>query len=146
MKTHSKPYLPATLLAAAVIASTASCSVFGAGDETRRIGVISYYSEPVLIDAPTTARTGEHFDVRVRTYGGGCIRQGETSTTVEGLRAGVTPYDIDSGASACTDELRTFEHTARLRFDGAGLAIITVRGRRLPEDEIVIIEHQLIVQ
>ena len=135
-----------TLAAAAVIASTASCGVFDIDDDGRRIGVITFYSEPVVIDAPTAARRGEHFEVRVRTYGGGCIRQGETSTAVEGLRAGVTPYDIDSGAGVCTSELRVFDHTARLRFDDTGPAIITVRGRRLPENELLIIEHHLIVQ
>lgn len=68
-----------------------------------------------------------------------------TDVELDGLRATVTPYDIHSGASACTSELRLFQHGATLRFDRAGTARVTIHGMRHPDDERITEERTVVV-
>ena len=114
-------------------------------DEDRQLGIISFYHDPIVIEAPETVQRGQSFSVRVRTYGGGCISQGPTDVHVDGLRATVTPFDIHSGANVCTSELRFFQHEATLRFDRAGSALVVIRGMRRPGDQPVAEQRTVIV-
>jgi hypothetical protein len=134
-------------VAAAVVAlSFTGCdSALGLVRGGRQLGVIAFYSDPIVIEVPDTVRRGQDFTVRVRTYGGGCISQGPTEVEVAGLRATVTPYDIDSGSGFCTSELRLFQHAATIRFDRAGDARVVVRGTRQPGDRPVAEERTVIV-
>ncbi|HEX7118665.1 MAG TPA: hypothetical protein VF212_07760 [Longimicrobiales bacterium] len=126
-----------------VLVACACASGGGAADEPRRvIGTIEHHGDPVRVEAPAEVARGADFRVTVVTYGGGCVRQGDTEVEVDGLSAVVTPYDIDitptlPPGGACTLELRMYRHDATLRFDGAGTATVTFRGRRLPGGEII---------
>lgn len=116
----------------------------------RRIGTIEHYGDPVRIEIPSSVQRGEGFTVKVRTYGGGCIGKGDTAVQVERRSAVVTPYDWEVVKLppnwACTMELRVYEHTATLRFEEAGTAEVTIRGRRKPSGEVLQIRKTLEVR
>jgi len=86
------------------------------------------------------------FDVAVRTYGGGCVDQGDTEVTISGADAEVRPFDIFVTRApdnyVCTDILKLFTHRATLRFTQAGPATVRIRGRNEPGGEIIIIERR----
>jgi len=137
---------PQSALAAIAVASLCACSgVLDPPGEGQQPGVISFYNDPVVVEAPETVVRGQTFTVSVRTYGGGCITQGPTGVRVDDLLATVTPMDINSGANVCTAELRMFRHEASIRFDRAGTATVVLRGTRLPEDEPVTVLRTITV-
>ncbi len=119
-------------------------------ERERMIGTIEFYSDPVRIQLPDTVQRGVTFPVRVRTYGGGCIDEGDTEVKVNGLAAQVTPYDIEvthlPPGYACTADLRLYEHVGQVRFDQPGTATLIVRGRKKPEKTIISVERTVEVQ
>ncbi|HEX6940552.1 MAG TPA: hypothetical protein VF158_14140 [Longimicrobiales bacterium] len=127
-----------------LILAVCACATGGRNDDGPRrvVGTIEHYGDPVRVEAPADVARGADFRVTVVTYGGGCLHQGDTEVEINGLSAVVTPYDIDvtptvPPGGACTLELRQYRHDATLRFDRAGSATITFRGRRLPSGEII---------
>jgi hypothetical protein len=116
--------------------------------EERVIGVITgFNADDPHVAVPDTVAAGESFAVTVRTYGGGCTRKGETETEIDGLRATVTPYDIQTRADICTDILKQFTHTASLRFNETGTARVVVRGRgHTPDGALLTIERTVVVR
>lgn len=135
---------------AIVLALTASSCDDGLlpPDRERVVGTISFYQDPVKVEVPKTATRGTPFDVKVTTYGGGCISQGDTEVEVQGAGAVVTPYDVEvrDPELVCTLELRTFVHVASVRFDAPGPAVVTVRGVREPEGDVVTVQKTVTVQ
>jgi hypothetical protein len=129
-----------------VVVLLCACNGFlGWSGEGQRLGIISFYNDPIVIEVPDTVASGLMFQVRVRTYGGGCITQGHTDVRVDGLRVTVTPYDIHSGGNVCTTELRLFQHEAAVRFDRVGTATVAVRGMRRPDDQTITEERTVVV-
>lgn len=97
------------------------------GDRVRVLGTIAGYHE----DGPqiTLVPQGRAVWVSITTFGPGCYRRGETEVEVQGLEAVVAPYNYAPlPGSPCTRDLRSFEHTATLRFEVSGTARILVRG------------------
>lgn len=118
--------------------------------EERRIGTIAHYGDPVHVEVPASAARGESFVVKVRTYGGGCIAKGDTEVRSEGLSARVTPYDWEvvrlPANTACTADLRLYEHSATLRFDQPGTATVLVQGREKPSGHVLTIERKVVIR
>ncbi|MCK5651658.1 MAG: hypothetical protein KAJ42_09790, partial [Gemmatimonadetes bacterium] len=50
---------------------TACDGILGLGED-KRVGVIAFYSDPVVITVPDSVQAGVSFEVSVLTYGGGC--------------------------------------------------------------------------
>jgi hypothetical protein len=122
---------------ALIVAVVALCScdgLFEHDGERSQVGAISFYSEPVTVEAPDTVAVNQPFAVLVRTYGNGCVSQGRTQLVLNGLQATVTPYDVHDGGDICPDILRMFDHEVTLTFEEAGVGVVTFRGRREPED------------
>lgn len=143
--------IPTAALAAALALTLAACASTpneSPQDGRRVLGVIDHHDDPVRVEAPAEVARGTDFQVAVVTYGGGCVSEGDTQVEVDGLRAVVTPHDIDvSGPGIfCTLELRQFRHTATLRFDRAGTATVVFRGRRVPEGDVVSVERTVRVR
>jgi len=65
------------------------------------------------------------------------------SVSVQGQLATLVPVDHRSNAEVCTLELRLFFHSASIRFDSPGDAVIRVRGRKEPGGEVVAHEHSI---
>ena len=116
----------------------------------RRLGWIQFYHDPIAIQVPAEVTRAVDFEVTVRTYGGGCIGQGDTEVSVDGRTAEVRPYDIFvthlPPNMACTADLRLYTHRATLRFNAAGVATVRIRGRTHPGDGVVVINRPVIVR
>lgn len=130
----------------ATLALAACESVTSSEPERRlRIGTIEFYDEPVTIETPETVAAGAEFEVLVRTFGGGCVEMGPTR--VEPITGGARIVPIDSelfGENVvCTDQLKIFEHRARLSFDEPGTTLIVVRGGSEPSGAVVEFEREI---
>lgn len=116
----------------------------------RLLAHIRHYHDPAVLEVPDTVAVATPFEVIVRSYGNGCVDQGDTELTVSGRAAEIVPYDhfVTHMPSnyACTDELRTFAHRATVRFDAVGSATVTARGRVLPGDSVIRVQHSVIVR
>ena len=102
----------------------------GGGPPKRVLGTIAFYDDPVEIILPAAVARGETLIVAVTTYGGGCLKQGDTEVRVTGLEAQITPYDLATSVPEypCTADLAFYTHTAELRFTETGEARIQVTG------------------
>jgi hypothetical protein len=104
----------------------------------------------MLVEIPKVVSRGVDFEVAVRTFGGGCMGQGDTEVSISGRSAEVRPYDLFPTRlppnTACTADLRYYLHRATLRFSEAGLAMVRVRGRAHPGDRVVLILQRVIVR
>lgn len=124
----------------------APCAGPVAPEAGRITGVISFYDEPEVVEVPASAPAGEPFEVVVVTYGGGCVTRNGTEVDVSGLVVDVRPYDMDSGAEVCTDELRIFEHRAAVIVHEIGTAEVRFHGLRWPEQQPRVIIRVIDVQ
>lgn len=136
----------------AVMATAACNTLFGVDDEIkleRQLGVLSYYDALAYIELPGSVRRGVPFDVMVRTYGGGCVAQGDTEVNVSGMVATIAPFDSFivklPSRRECTADLRYYQHRARMSFATTGQATVIIRGRREPGYQAVSIELPIVV-
>lgn len=115
----------------------------------RRPGTLIHYSDPLQIQIPGSVTAGVPFIVRVTTYGGGCMKQGDTTTEVAGLSAAVRPYDYVAVKlpknTGCPDILLFYPHQATLTFQQAGTAVVRVHGWRQPEGEAITVDRRITV-
>lgn len=134
--------LTATVLALTVSACSGVVDPIGG----KRLGVIAFHGDPVVVEVPDTVEAGVPFEVSVRTYGGGCISKNGTDLRVDGLTADVRPYDNHSGHQICTDELRVFVHRATLAFGAAGRAEVRFHGTEKPSGSAIVVARTVIVE
>lgn len=139
------------LFLSVTLASSASCRLIT--DEIRRerqLGLIQFYHDPLLVQIPETVAVASPFEVTVRTYGGGCIDQGDTEVSVAGDAATIRAYDIFvtylPPNHACTDDLRFYTHRALIRFEQSGSATVTVQGRIRPGDSTIAVQRTVRVR
>jgi hypothetical protein len=145
-------------LSALLLVTGAACSsitgverdVFDGILYERRPSVLGYTeSPPAGVTAPDTVSAGVPFTVTVATYGGGCIRLGDTEVRVAGSVAEVRPYEwfVSAGqAIACTGDIRRLEHAASVTLPTPGRATLRLIGRQLPEGATISIERTLVVR
>lgn len=128
------------------VASLAGCS--GPIDPTdgKRLGVISFYSDPIVVQAPDTVQAGTGFDVQVRTYGNGCISEDGTDVHVAASVVEVRPFDIHSGAAVCNDILNMFDHRTTVTLAESGSFEIRFIGMAMPGDSTVTIVRSVVVE
>jgi hypothetical protein len=66
------------------------------------------------------------------------------------LLASVTPYDIEvthlPENHVCADFLAFYYHVGLVRFTQAGSALVEVKGRRKPENELFAVERPVYVR
>lgn len=118
-------------------ALASACTSITEPEETRVVGSVWFYQQPVVVVVPDTVDAGVPFTVRVHTYGGGCERKGETEAYVRGDSAIVFPFDYTYQGEeyGCEDILKVFEHATTLTFADRGTARVEVHGRAFPENE-----------
>jgi hypothetical protein len=141
-----------TVLVPLSLGAAAACSLITV-DEVRRErqpAVIRFYSDPMFVQIPEVVDRGTDFEVAVRSFGNGCVDQGDTEVSVAGGVGEVRPHDIFVTHMprnfACPDILRVHLHRATLRFDQSGAATIRVRGRSQPGDTPLVIERTVQVR
>ena len=125
------------LLACTSLLATAACpGIAGLTDRWERQPAYLVDDDEARVEVPARVNAGASFQVNITTYGGGCERQGETEVSVsQGTRtADVRPYDeTNVAAEVCTDILQMFSHTATIRFEQPGTAVVRVHGVRLQD-------------
>ena len=153
MRHHLVPRAAALLVVAAVACSSITGverDVFDGILYERRPSVLGYTeSPPAGVTAPDTVTAGVPFTVTVPTYGGGCIRLGDTDVRVAGAVVEVRPYEwfVSAGqAIACTADIRRLDHTATVTLGTPGRATLRVIGRQMPEGAAISIERTLVVR
>ena len=111
-----------------------------------RRGVIDFYGDPIVIEHADTFTLGSSNSVAVRTYGGGCIRQGVSEVTIRGLTAVIEPFDsVHVAAQVCTSDLQLFRHIVAVPFIERGTAIVRIVGLSKPAgDEITVTLHVVV--
>lgn len=125
------------LLACTSLLATAACpGIAGLTERWERRPAYLVDDQEARVVVPAQVNAGADFQVNITTYGGGCQRQGETEVSVSQptRTADVTPYDeTNVAAEVCTQELKMFSHTATVRFEQPGTALVRVHGRRLQD-------------
>lgn len=126
----------------------AACSSSTAPQEVRVLGEIAgYNADDPRISVPATAERGVPFPVSVVTYGGGCYRAADTEARVIGPSVvEVAPYDFERPGAVCTLILMSSTHTASVRFDAAGPAVVRIRGRQRPGNGELVVEREVLVR
>jgi len=128
---------------------SAGCRLFTENEirRERQLALIQFHNDPIVVQIPETVSVATNFEVTVRTYGGGCIDQGDTEVRIAGQAATVRPHDVFVTAMppnyACTAELRLYTHRALLRFEQIGPAIVTVHGRVRPGDTTITVQRSV---
>ena len=116
----------------------------------RQPAYIRFFAEPSFIDTPDAVNAATPFTVTVRTFGGGCIDQGDTQSSIVGSTVEVRPFDIFAtnlpSNYACPDILRYYAHSVSIRLDQRGSATIRVIGRVAPGDTITTFERAIVVR
>lgn len=143
-------FLAAALLAVACSSPSAEPLRDGRESEAAARQQPSYIAHPGAaadVEVPATVRAGEPLTVQVVTFGNGCNAVGGTDVVVRALEADVLPWDLDHSSEKvdCPDLLRTFRHSATVRFEQPGTATVRVNGRRLPGDAPVVVVRSVAV-
>lgn len=127
----------------------------GTATEARVLGIIDYNGQSQnVIKAPNSVKPGKEFDVKITTQGGGCEREGDTSVVMMQNGASITVYDFTTATQpmvVCTMIMKTFTHTATLKFDQPGEMLVRVWGRAIasdtpPDGAPVVVEKKIKVE
>ena len=133
-------------LLAGLIISVACEGPFGP-DEERRVGVISFYGDPIVIEAPDTVQEGVPFSVMIRAYGNSCVSAGGVQVQVSNLVAAVTPYVlVYIGPLACQDILKTVDQEAFVTLTSSGAAEVRFHGKQMPGDSLITVVREVVVE
>lgn len=139
-------YAPAPTLAAALTLAVSACAWDPVMPWEDGRSVLGAFDDPVQVQTPEEVARGAEFEVEILTHGDGCTEKGDTKVNVDGLRAVVVPYDIDTGRRVCFDIRKVYRHKATLRFDSPGTATIVFIGRRGDGGEHLTVERTVEVR
>jgi hypothetical protein len=123
--------------------------------EARVLGIIDYNGQSQnVITVPKSVKPGKSFDVEIKTQGSGCEREGDTSVIMMQSGASVMLFDFTTATQpgvVCTMVMKTFTHTATLKFDQPGEMLLRVWGRSIGQNtpldgEPVIVEKKIKVE
>ena len=131
-------------LLAGLIISVACEGPFGP-DEDRRVGVISFNRDPIVIEAPDTVQEGVPFSVMIRAYGNSCVSAGGVEVQVSNLVADVTPYVVYTGR-VCADILKTVDQEAFVTLTSSGAAEVRFHGMEMPADSLITVTREVVVK
>lgn len=134
---------------ALVALATAACPAATDPDRELRPAIIEFTeTDSVKVVVPATATAGTPFEVRVTSYGGGCVGRGPTEVSVSGSTALVEPFQlvVTDEDLVCTMELRIDVNTAMVRFDTPGAAKVRIRGYSTLSDDLITVERTVQVQ
>lgn len=109
----------------------------------RRTGILEYYDLAVQDSLPAAATVGVPFQVKVITYGVGCMSIGGTDvgTVTGGVRVG--PYDFlrTGGDEVCPGVVQEFEHRASITPTAAGDLRVLLVGVQEPGRQLMTLER-----
>ncbi len=133
-------------LLAGLIISVACEGPFGP-DVERRVGVISFYEDPIVMEAPDTVQEGVPFSVMIRAYGDSCINPGGVEVQVSNLVADVTPYVlVYTGPLARDLVLKWIDQEAFVTFTSSGAAEVRFHGKEHPANSLITVTREVAVK
>ena len=132
-------------LLAGLIISVACEGPFGP-DVERRVGVISFHGDPIVIEAPDTVQEGVPFSVMIRAYGDSCINPGGVEVQVSNLVADVTPYVLVYTGRVCDQILKKVDQEAFVAFTSSGAAEVRFHGKEMPGDSLITVVREVVVE
>lgn len=132
----------------ALLALSSRCGPTASAAPERQPGTLEFYGDSARIHVPDTVTAGAAFEVRVTTYGGGCMQKGETDVYVRGHMAEIRPYDYEptGRGMVCPDILVLYNHTATVTFAEPGEATIRIHGWKKPENTFLTVRRSTIVR
>jgi hypothetical protein len=101
------------------------CSIVGLDDN----GEIERIDGDAGLVVPDSFQVGVFGDVHFRTAEGRSCKTYRVEVRVEGLFATITPWVKPSPGDYCNDDLASFTHVARVRFNQSGSGTVRLRGR-----------------
>ena len=119
------------------------------GESDRKVALISFYHEPLVIEVPTQAIAAQPFNVYVTTYSGGCIRDDTIQVSVSSSRADVVPFQriYSLGPNeACTAELNIRRRPVSVTLSKPGESVVRITGRARPGDSLVVVTKTLTIK
>lgn len=135
---------------------TAQAGIAAASQEAVVPGVIDFGDERTngVLVAPSSVEVRENFRIIINTFGGGCESKGHTSVILSAQGATLLVYNITVATRPdviCTAVVKRIPHTAMLRFDKPGEALIRIWGRRVgaetpPLGMPFVLEHRVLVK
>jgi len=132
------------LLAACTNSGPDDSSLLSAAE--RGPALLAFYGDTSVVQLAATVRVGEVTTVRFTSFGGGCIRLGETEVSVSGLTSDIRPHRSELPPNTvCTAELRIDQNVAELQFAEPGRARVRIVGLARPGDRPFVLERDLLV-
>jgi hypothetical protein len=134
--------------------SLAGCGLLGPDEAeyAQRLATIEHYQEKTVVELPDTVGVGRQFLISVRTFGGGCIRKGDTEVTMRDAALAEVefrPFDYEAVRlppnTVCTADLRYHDHTALVTINRPGPAVVRIIGRSKPSGEQITVTKQVTV-
>ena len=130
---HLVPSLRLVALPALVVTVSAclGADIFGL-DTVAEPALIIYAGDTSEVTIPESVTRGVPFEVRIRTFGGGCTRQtGRTNVVEQGNEIVILPYNKRSvGDGVCTADIKYLIHTVRVTRDAPGELGLRIVGDR----------------
>ena len=124
-----------------------ACGDSAGPEEERQIAVVSFYSDPIVVEAPDSVDRGVPFSVMTRAYGNSCISPGGTETGVSGAVADVTPHVmVYTGPHSCQYILKTVDQYADLTFETSGVVQVRFHGLEMPADSLITVMRDVFVR
>jgi hypothetical protein len=122
----------ACLAAVAVLAlAGAGCGLVTAVASVDEPALVIFYGDTASIAAPDTVARGAPFEVRVRTFAGGCTREiARTEVRAAGDLVEIRPYNRRRRSEVCTSDLLFLEHRAHVTLEAQGPATIRALGEQ----------------
>lgn len=117
--------------------------------EVRYLGTVSFAADIApLIETPDTVVASMPFVVSVRTFGGGCEREGPTETEISADEIVVSPFDftVRRPGIGCAEILKTFDHEATLTWPEPGEITLVFRGVVMPDSVERRFDRRVVVQ
>jgi hypothetical protein len=132
-----------------------ACGAAGPNDlflsegEVRGPALLVHYGDTTAVQLPSSARVDETVLLRFTIFRGGCIRQGPTELTLEGLSAQVQPSRLElidlPPNTACPAVLVLDENVVSLQFSTPGPARVRLVGWARPDEQPFVLERELLV-
>jgi len=116
-----------------IVVALSACALVDDDAPQSLPALIIFYGDTATLTLPDSVKHTASFDVRVKTFAGGCIRETAPAQTIMRDRtAEIRLYNVGQGqrGTVCTADLLFLSHTVPIVFDSAGSATIRVIGGR----------------
>jgi hypothetical protein len=114
-----------------ILGACAGADLFGLNKVGER-ALLIYAGDTSEVTVPETVARSAPFDVHIRTFGGGCVREtGRTHVVEHGNEVIILPYNQRSvGEGVCTADILYLTHNVRIVRENPGDVVLRIVGHR----------------